>query len=331
MEGCLCTKCLNPHCLYDLLRKNIDDLPHSLTDYLTESFQCSKDSEINYPKLECINRTCKNNCEIVNELHKKFDWGKKVSYYQFEKVPEVYFDKEGKKKVYHRTTHQDHTSSLLDVYKLLQQEAKPYLTHRFNALCNKVYWERYLQETTDYVIWLDFSMNINLVPKKETQSAHYSGKQQTLHDLLIRKPGSDVYTYVYHLSDDTIHDSVFTKKVLSDVIQKHPEIIASAKLILRSDNCSAQYKSRYVFKVMIDLATKYNGEIYWFYGEAGHGRGLIDAMAWFGVKGPLRQSIIEDDKWFPTAESMVDHFSIWKKGSVNLQNSSRYKLVNGKC
>ena len=88
----------------------------------------------------------------MNELHKKFDCGKKVSYYQFEKVPYVYFDKEGKKKVYNRTNRQDHTSSLLDVYKLLQQEAKSYLTHRFNASYNKVYWERYLQGTTDYVI-----------------------------------------------------------------------------------------------------------------------------------------------------------------------------------
>ena len=98
---------------------------------------------------------------------------------------------------------------------------------------------------------------------------------------------------------------------------------------------------------------------------------LIDAMAWFGVKGPLRQSIIEDDKWFPTAELMVDHLTMhftlddqkefylinqedtaserskhreehqikgcsaariitfFPDGSVNLQNSSRYKLVNG--
>ena len=75
---------------------------------------------------------------------------------------------------------------------------------------------------------------------------------------------------MYHLSDDTTHDSAFTKEVLSDVIEKHPEIIASAKLILSSDNCSAQYKSRYVFKVMIDLAAKYNCEIYWFYVKAGH-------------------------------------------------------------
>ena len=93
----------------------------------------------------------------------------------------------------------------------IEQPAKitPVVFRMFTNFCSKklnnilhtglmhhvtVYRERYLRETTDYVIWFDFSMNINLVLKKETQSAHYSGKQQTLHNPLIRKPGSDVYT-----------------------------------------------------------------------------------------------------------------------------------------
>ena len=50
-----------------------------------------------------------------------------------------------------------------------------------------------------------------------------------------------------------------------------------------------------------------------FYGEAGHGRGLIDAMAWFGCKGPLRKEILSNDSWFANAEEMkhflTEHFA----------------------
>ena len=40
--------------------------------------------------------------------------------------------------------------------------------------------------------------------------------------------------------------------------------------MLRSDNCSTQFKSRFVFKSLLDIAQKYNIQITWFYGEAGH-------------------------------------------------------------
>jgi hypothetical protein len=62
---------------------------------------------------------------------------------------------------------------------------------------------------------------------------------------------------------------------------------------------------RFVFKALLDLARKYNIRINFLYGEAGHGRGLIDAMAWFGAKGPMRKQIIATDEWFSNASQMV--------------------------
>ena len=32
--------------------------------------------------------------------------------------------------------------------------------------------------------------------------------------------------------------------------------------------------------------------IYIYYGAPGHGKGLVDAMSGFGVKGPLRKAVI---------------------------------------
>ena len=83
-----------------------------------------------------------------------------------------------------------------------------------------------------------------------------------------------------------------TFSILEDLVENHPEIISTGTLVLRSDNCSCQYKSKYVFQKMKELANKYNITIIWVYGEAGHGRGLIDAMSCFRCKCPLCAGII---------------------------------------
>ena len=74
------------------------------------------------------------------------------------------------------------------------------------------------------------------------------------------------------------------------------------------------------------LAKKYNINIYWFYGVAGHVRGLVDPMSSFGVKQPLKHEIITNDNWFPTANSMVlflkDYFET--KGD----DSKEYSHIN---
>ena len=39
-------------------------------------------------------------------------------------------------------------------------------------------------------MWLDYSQNINLTEKFQVQSAHYSGKQQTLHNTVLHSPNN---------------------------------------------------------------------------------------------------------------------------------------------
>ena len=107
-----------------------------------------------------------------------------------------------------------------------------------------------------------------------------------------------------HLSNDTNHDSIMTFSIPEDILAKFPQILEGEKLIMRSDNASTQYKSRFAFALMHDLVEKYNIDIFCFFGEAGHGCGLIDAMSSFGCKASLRQAIF-NNYWFHNAAEMV--------------------------
>lgn len=92
--------------------------------------------------------------------------------------------------------------------------------------------------------------------EKQVQSAHYSGVQHTLHDIVIISPGNTGSKFVYHLSDDTNHDSIMTFAILDDVIAHYPYIIDSVVLVLRSNNCQNQYKCCNTFPKMKALAKK---------------------------------------------------------------------------
>ena len=123
---------------------------------------------------------------------------------------------------------------------------------------------------------------------------------------------------------DTNHDGVFTFNVIEDMIQMFPEVIEDGILLLRTDNCQDQYKCRYVFAKMRNLAKKYDIKMIWFYGEPGHGRGLVDAMSSFGCKQPLKQDIIINDTWYDSAENMV----AFLKGHFEGDTSKYYQVID---
>ena len=76
---------------------------------------------------------------------------------------------------------------------------------------------------------------------------------------------------MYHWSDEKLHDYAFTTAVVEHIISIEEE--NHDILRLKSDNCLTQYKSKYVFN-------------FW------HGKGLVDAMSGFGVKGIIRRVVV---------------------------------------
>ena len=223
----------------------------------------------------------------------------------FERVPTYFYNNSGEKVSYVRTARVDKTANLPFIYDLLLSLAKKYIIHRYFVGIGNVFWSRFTFNYEFPVLTFDYSENITLKPKHEAQSAHFSGRQHTLHCCVMGNNG--INTYLYHLSDDTNHDNIMTFAIIKDVIETFPEVIANGKLILRSDHASTQYKSRFVFHDMKMLACEYNIEVVWFHGEAGHGRGLVDSMSSFGCKAVLRDAIITNNMWFPGARSMVSH------------------------
>ena len=127
------------------------------------------------------------------------------------------------------------------------------------------------------------------------QSAHFSGKQFTLHCSIV----DSVHTrYHFHLSDDATHDPVFVDHVLRDIIIKYD--IRNQDLWIQSDNAPTQYKNKNAFFLLEKLAKEFNLRIIRTYGAAGHGKGVIDEISSFGLKTAPKKFLIVSGSisWF---------------------------------
>ena len=76
------------------------------------------------------------------------------------------------------------------------------------------------------------------------------------------------------------HNHAFTSAVVNDIIQKHGLPVI---LCFKSDNCSTQYKCKWVFRFWSNLAKKLNTKIIIYYGVSGHSKGLVDAIGAIGI------------------------------------------------
>ena len=136
---CLCSKYLNPHCLYKAITSSSDNLPELLSEYLCKNLICPREYETNCYKLDCILAKCENKCGIVNTFNKLEDELIKSSdnilnYYTFEKVEGSYFNKKAEKAVYSKTARVDKEEVATSIANHLQSPALNNIIDRFLSL-----------------------------------------------------------------------------------------------------------------------------------------------------------------------------------------------------
>lgn len=57
--------------------------------------------------------------------------------------------------------------------------------------------------------------------------------------------------------------------------------------------------------------------VFFYFGISGHGKGLIDAMSGFGVKGPLYKVVLTEDFSYRTVEDIYDYlFFLFENGVI---------------
>ena len=192
-----------------------------------------------------------------------------------------------------------------ELVKIAWKMQKQYLVHKYEVFNDMHHWPVILSTTSEMgpTYHLDFSENISQMHKFKPQSSHFNKAWYSLHCTV--RYGANGNLYLCHLSDEKRHDYVFTAADVEHIISIEEE--NHNILRFKSDNCSTQYKSKYVFNFWSSLAKKLNKTIIVYYGVSGHGKGLVDAMSGFGVKGPIRRAVVTKSFSFTTAEDIYNY------------------------
>ena len=214
-----------------------------------------------------------------------------------------------------------HTMKYKDVFKKLMDVRTKYLIHKYQVHNDKYHSSVIAQTVEQYgpLFHMDYSENLITAYKFEPQSSHFNKTQYSLHCTVKQTSNGNVY--LYHLSDEKKHNQPFTSAVIDEIL-----IFEDGTIILRfkSDNCAPQYKCKWVFLYWRTTAIKLQKVIIIYYGVSGHGKGLVDAMSGFGVKGPLRKAVITENFSYSSAEDIYQYL-------VNLfrnDDSKVYKLLS---
>ena len=142
-----------------------------------------------------------------------------------------------------------------------------------------------------------------------------------------------------HLSDEMKYDSAFTSVVVHHPLeQEDPQTIR-----LKSDNCSTQYKSKYVFKQWQLLDQKSEKIVLVYCGVSGHGKRLVDAMSAFEVNGPLQRAVVTSDFSYSNSNNIYEflinkyhndetkHYFLIDKDEITEKRKSKPLLIIKDC
>lgn len=142
------------------------------------------------------------------------------------------------------------------------------------------------------VVQIDFAENYSLTFQDEIQSAHWSHQQVGIFTCCVWLPNKVTKSYTV-VSNDTSHSKfcvwAFLTKIVQD-INEHFSFIE--KLVIFSDSCAAQFKSKYSVSALCKIEADFKVAIEWNFFASSHGKGAVDGIggtvkrhAWMAVKG----------------------------------------------
>ena len=312
---CLCKLCLNAHLLLKPLmvqaKQDGDELTDSVTQFFTHNVKCDKSTN-GYFHWRCVTGQC-NNCKDNRTWPLRCSTSQAMVKSSQFKLTECEYTSDNKSKTAKKTVRVEQTKTYQETYKQLGSMKTTYLMHKFQVYNDTYHWPKILNTVEIGSIYhMDYSENIAQMYKDEPQSSHFNKEQFSLHCTVKHSQSGN--EYLYHLSDDKKHDFAFTSNVVRDFCKSNIE--SDTIIRVKSDNCSAQYKCRCIFEFYRDFSAEQRQTVIVYYGAAGHGKGLVDAMSAFGVKTPLKREVVETDFFFSTANDILSFLTMHFDGDT---------------
>lgn len=91
------------------------------------------------------------------------------------------------------------------------------------------------------------------------------------------------------ISESSDHSRIASMSCINMLVEEVEKSIALKNAIFWSDGCAAQFRSRFVFKILVNYRTDLNMQ--WHFNEAHHGKGPMD-----GIGGTIKNVVYRNVK-----------------------------------
>lgn len=267
---CVCIKHANFTFMTETLSKVAACFPKTNKEVLNEVC-CDTDDK------KCMLNVC-NECtyDIRTLLPEAEDLKKKIKWTEWKNVD-------------NRPQLVENFTSLHRLIISLNSQLRGFKTHTYIKRVQSAYFE-FCKENVkslknEAVMQVDFAENYSLIQQDEIQSAHWSHSQVAIFTCCIWH-SDKVYSFGV-ISDDLKHSKnsvwVFMKAIISEMKKIAPSV---DHIILFSDNCAGQFKSRYTVSSVCFSEADFGVSMQWNFFASGHGKGAVD-----GVGGSIKRSV----------------------------------------
>ena len=278
-QTCLCRRCDNTQLQLKELSK-VSSLPKCVEDVVKERV-CSM-----------TNRDCMfQNCEICRGKSRSYSLTKKrcedLQWQQWQRKTErrtIKSGKETKEKDITVTVKETCKGTLGELVSSFESNLDQYMRHIYNSRSQYRYFKQRREQlkANECLVHIDFSENYNCRLEREVQEMHFgaSKKQITLHTgIYYTGNGKSGQTFC------TVSDSVYhgpaaiwchLRRILIELRQANKNLDS---IEFFSDGPLSQYRQKGNFHMLTQIPVKFGfRNIKWSFFEAGHGKGIPDAV-----------------------------------------------------
>ena len=315
-RNCLCLYHENVCLLLKSLDRNVGGKFCSSLQTFTDSLVCSTNNE------ECM-FSC---CSVCEDFFKEkieenvSDGGAKITWSEW-------INENG------RAVKKEFSGSVGEAISLLKSKVEYFLFHVYIKREQSKYFEKLKSEVSDekIVLQVDFAENFNMKEQDEIQKAHWNSKPLSIFTAFVWSKNENFSFALPSL--DLTHDKFVVDAALKIILNHIATVLPHVNEInCFSDGAASQFKQRFHFRNLIEIANEHYISLSWHFFATSHGKGVVD-----GIGGVVKRLVWSAILAGEVCRSAVDFIKLAKmktKKVVLIEitendiNNSKTKLGN---
>ncbi|CAF3259812.1 unnamed protein product [Rotaria sp. Silwood2] len=291
-RNCLCLYHENICLLLKSIDKYVDGKFCSSLQIFTDSLVCSTNNE------ECMFSSC-SLCEdfFTEKVEENVsDGNAKITWSQW-------INENG------RAEKKDFSGSVDEAVLLLKSKVEYFLFHVYIKREQSKCFEKLKEEASDekIVLQVDFAENFNMKEQDEIQKAHWNSKPLSIFTAYVWSKNEN---FAFALpSSDITHDKFVVDAALEIILNHIVTILPNIKVVdCFSDGAASQFKQRFHFRNLVQIANEHNIDLSWHFFATSHGKGVVD-----GIGGTVKRLVWSAILAGEVCRSAEDFIKIAKK------------------